>query len=558
MVIALCQQLKQKGYRPFIISRGYKSLLSNHQTALRVAEHHSARDVGDEPLMLSKVAPVWISKNRVLAAKAAEAAGATHIIMDDGFQNPTLFKDLSFIIMNGAEPFGNRALFPAGPMREFAFHAFKRADAVISIDDQAQSHGSFHDLPLFTAAIEAKAPDLPQTPLIAFCGLALPEKFKVTLDRLGASIAEFIIYPDHHFYEDEDFKTLNHALEQHSGAHLVTTRKDFVRLPPHMQDKTAVVDIDLTLDHADDFNEFLFSHLQKSRFILPTLSLRRRVIYFGETLLAYALYGFFALLPLDRASNLGGLIMRKLGPRLGASKRALKNITLAFPDKTADDHHRILIEMWDNLGRVIAEYPHLHHIWDRVDFIGKDHIITARDDGKAGILFGGHIANWEIQAIAAKRIGLDLHLVYRKPNNPYVDGLLRFMRNSGAAGHIQKGGDGARHILSLLKRGEHVGMLVDQKLNEGLPIPFFGRDAMTAAAIATFALKFNCPLFPARVERLQGAHFRMRFYPAMQFNLSGDKDQDLITILTAINQLLESWIRENPAQWLWTHRRWPD
>jgi KDO2-lipid IV(A) lauroyltransferase len=118
--------------------------------------------------------------------------------------------------------------------------------------------------------------------------------------------------------------------------------------------------------------------------------------------------------------------------------------------------------------------------------------------------------------------------------------------------------DGAREIVTALKGGAAIAMLMDQKLNEGLPVPFFGRPAMTAPAIAQFALKFRCPVYPARAERLGGSRIRVTVLPPLDIRETGDKEADIFKILTDINMLLESWIRERPEQWLWIHRRWPD
>ena len=191
-----------------------------------------------------------------------------------------------------------------------------------------------------------------------------------------------------------------------------------------------------------------------------------------------------------------------------------------------------------------------------VEIVGIEHIEMARDSGRPALLFSGHIANWEIPAIR-QRTGLDLHVVYRKPNNPGVDRLLRYARSSGCIGQIQKGSDGAREIVSVLRKGGAIGMLVDQKLNEGLPIPFFGRDAMTAPAIAHFALKFKCPIYPYRVERFSDSRYRITILEALAIENTGCKLDDVKRILTDINALLEGWIRATPEQWLWIHRRWP-
>lgn len=291
-----------------------------------------------------------------------------------------------------------------------------------------------------------------------------------------------------------------------------------------------------------------------------TFPLGRRIRYALETVFVYAVYSFFRLLPLDSASDFGGWICRRIGPRLKSSATARRNLAAAFPEKSEEERESIVRGMWDNLGRVAAEYAHLHRIWNRVDLAGGEYLEDVRRRGQAAIFFTGHIANWEIPAIAAKKAGVNISLVYRKPNNPGVDGLLRHARSSGAAGHIKKGGEGARDMVAVLKNNGVLGVLMDQKLNEGMPIPFFGRDAMTAPAIAHFSFKFNCPVYPVRIERLPqaGAKFRMTIFPPLALPRSGDKERDTRVLLTEINRLLESWIRERPEQWLWIHRRWPD
>jgi KDO2-lipid IV(A) lauroyltransferase len=288
------------------------------------------------------------------------------------------------------------------------------------------------------------------------------------------------------------------------------------------------------------------------------ISITQRFRYVFETALVYSIYGFFSVLPLHVASNLGAGLMRRLGPRLGISRHAEKNIARAFPEKNETERRSILLGMWDNLGRTAAEYAHLHDIWSEVELVGQEHLIAARDSGKPSIFFAAHLGNWEINAISAKKSGLPIHLIYRRPNNPWVDGLLRRARDSAAAGHIAKGSDGAREIFSLLKKNQAIGFLMDQKLNEGISVPFFGIGAMTAPAIAQFAIKFDCPLYPSRVERLSGAKFRVTIYPPLVPHFSGDKDSDVYQILSAINARIEGWVRERPEQWLWLHRRWPD
>ncbi|CUW37380.1 putative Lipid A biosynthesis (KDO)2-(lauroyl)-lipid IVA acyltransferase [Magnetospirillum sp. XM-1] len=279
-----------------------------------------------------------------------------------------------------------------------------------------------------------------------------------------------------------------------------------------------------------------------------------------EALGARVVWGLFAALPLDAASGLGGWLGRTVGPLLGGVNRvARRNLKAAFPEKSDAEIKTIIADMWDNIGRVAGEFPHLKRIAaERVELIGGENIDLLRDDGKAGIFISGHMGNWEVNGAVAAARGLPLNLVYRAANNPYVEDLYRKGRADACHALIQKGPEGARQALITLKKGGHLGMLVDQKMNDGVAIPFFGRDAMTAPAQAVFATKFKCPLVPARVERIKGAHFRVTVLPPMEFPHTNDNHEDNRLLLVRINALLEEWIRERPAQWLWVHRRWPE
>lgn len=278
-----------------------------------------------------------------------------------------------------------------------------------------------------------------------------------------------------------------------------------------------------------------------------------------EALAAQFIWALFGVLPVDAASATGGWLARTIGPLMGASKIARRNLARAFPLKNPDEIEAIVRGMWDNIGRVAGEFPHLDQIAaQRVELIGTEYIDLLRDDGQPGIFISGHVGNWELNGAVAVAHGLPLHLVYRAANNPWIEELYRKGRKNGAVGLIQKGSEGARQALLVLKKGGHLGMLVDQKMNDGVAIPFFGRDAMTAPAIAQFATRFKCPLVPARVERLNGANFRLTVYPPLEFPHTGDAHDDNRLLLIRINDLLEEWVRERPDQWLWVHRRWPE
>ena len=297
---------------------------------------------------------------------------------------------------------------------------------------------------------------------------------------------------------------------------------------------------------------------QKEHFTIH-MPWKRALRYRVEAGFVYLIWGFFKILPVSWASATGGFLLRKLGPKMAVSRKAMHNIVLSFPEKSTMEHQDILVGMWDNLGRVVAEYPHLSKIWQRTEVIGGQHLHDLKKSGKAGILFGGHLANWEVQPLVTVNHGLDVGIVYRKPNNPFVANLIYNTRcKTGNKIQIEKSAQGARHLTRILKDKGIVGMLMDQKLNQGMAIPFFGREAMTAPSIGQFALKYDAVVIPIQIARIKGASFRATVYPPMDIDNTGDKEADIRRILTQMNACFEDWIRENPSQWLWLHRRWPD
>ncbi len=280
-----------------------------------------------------------------------------------------------------------------------------------------------------------------------------------------------------------------------------------------------------------------------------------------QAALAHIVLFLVRLIPIGAASAFGGWLGRSLGPRFGVTRIARKNLQAAFPDKTPADIEAIILGMWDNLGRSFFEFAHLDHLRftgpnPHVEIVGAENIARLRDDGQPGIFVSGHLANWEIPAWGVHSQGLDIHLIYRAPNNPLMESLFA-RRMPGRGELLPKGRFGAKRALQLLKTGEHLGILVDQKMNDGIAVPFFGRDAMTAPAVAQFAYRLGCPVVPVHAERLGGVKFRITYHPPMQLPDTGERQADILQAMTEINAQLESWIRQNPEQWLWVHRRWP-
>lgn len=309
------------------------------------------------------------------------------------------------------------------------------------------------------------------------------------------------------------------------------------------------------IDHFRD----RFGHLARVA-IGPIRAARRRLAHLAEAAILQLVMALVAALPVGVASSCGGRLAGWIGPYLGVSRCALRNLTRALPENDAAENQRILAGMWDNLGRAVAELPHLTRICgadcERVEIVNGEALVELLSSDRPALLFGGHFANWEIgPSIIHRLMGDSLLSVYRSANNPWVDRMLRQRLSARCA--VPKGAEGGRALLRHLRRGGHVAMLVDQKQNDGIAVPFFGMAAMTAPGLARLALRFACRIVPVRVERLSGARFRVTVLPPLTIVDTGDAARDVLNGMTRVNRLIESWVRERPEQWLWLHRRWP-
>ena len=277
-----------------------------------------------------------------------------------------------------------------------------------------------------------------------------------------------------------------------------------------------------------------------------------------------AFIGFFRVVGLQAASAIGGFIGRNVFYRIrGIMNRARENLRAAFPEKSPAEIEAIVVEMCDNLGRTVAEYAHLdkfsmHGPNPRLEVVNADTGRAAMATGKGVMFFSGHFANWEMMPFVARQLGFDGGEVYRPPNNPMIDRWLVAQRiKNGPAEQIAKGAAGTRKIFTLLRRGKAIFLLTDQKTNEGIAVPFFGREAMTTPAPAMLALKLGSVLLPASNERLPGPRFRMTIYPPLAYAPTGDQERDIHALTCLINDAVERSVRARPSQWLWIHRRWP-
>lgn len=292
---------------------------------------------------------------------------------------------------------------------------------------------------------------------------------------------------------------------------------------------------------------------------VPELGLLKRIRYALEFIPLGLLIGIFFALGPDTASNFAGWLGRKFGPKFAKTRKAITHLKMALPGKTDDEYKKIAAGMWDNLARIFAEYPHLNHHAIRMEIIGIEHLKTAFDDYGQAILFSGHIGNWELMAPALLEYGIELDLVYRAPNNPYADRTLDYFRSmNGRLVTIPKSKAGTRLLVERLRENKSIGILIDQKYNEGIAAPFLGHPAMTSPAFIQLGQKFDCPVIPFRVERLENTRFRMSFYEPLRLFDAEGISRPAEELVAEAHTLLEAWIKERPEQWLWIHRRWID
>jgi KDO2-lipid IV(A) lauroyltransferase len=287
----------------------------------------------------------------------------------------------------------------------------------------------------------------------------------------------------------------------------------------------------------------------------------KMMTYRLEAVAARLFFLLLGALPIDSASAFGGWLARRIGPLTGAHRIAERNIRAALPSLDNAQVAKTLTGMWDNIGRTVAEYPHLEILMTdekRVEIVDPAGLAdSVRDDGVGGILIGMHFGNWELSTLPSVRFGFKQQNFYRAPNNPFVEQMLQDMRKPlRQDGFLKKSAEGARKALILLKHGTHIGMLADQKQNEGIAVPFFGRDAKTTTAPAAYARRLDLPIIADCVERLGGAKFRIHV-AAIPVSRTANQEADIIETTRRINDRLESWIREHPEQWFWVHRRWP-
>lgn len=270
-------------------------------------------------------------------------------------------------------------------------------------------------------------------------------------------------------------------------------------------------------------------------------------------------------LPPDRALNFTAAAARKIGPWFGRHRTALDNLRQAYPEKPEQEIEAIALQMWDNMARLAGEYIFLDQLFDfdpdnrgsgRIEIVGEELFVRLAAEKKPHILFTAHLGNFELLPIAAAVHGLKVTALFRPPNNPYIAQYVLSTRRS-TMGELMETRAGAAFALgAILEKGGNVGALVDQKFTGGVLTTFFDRPCETNPVVPMLARRFDCAVHPARCIRLPGNRYRLEIHDALELARNEHGDIDIEASTQLLNDVVEGWVREDPGQWMWFHKRW--
>jgi KDO2-lipid IV(A) lauroyltransferase len=282
----------------------------------------------------------------------------------------------------------------------------------------------------------------------------------------------------------------------------------------------------------------------------------QRLIWLLEAIVLGVVLLFIRLMPVAMASRAGGALMQWVGPKLKKNKAFKLNFKTAFPELSFAEREQLVRKAWYSAGQVLAEYVHLKTIRNRrleIQVHGDSEVFT--NPQVPAVFVGAHAANWEMAAAAISRQGIDVAVVYSPFSNPYLDRIMAYSRKALGVGLLARDAS-PRGMLRQLKQGS-IGLVVDQRVDSGTPIPFFGMDKATTLVPARLALSKHCDLIPIKIERTAPARYRVSFYPPVKPTDSAASSEDqAIAMMTQVNDYFEQWIRERPGDWFCSKRRW--
>ncbi|MEM9254109.1 MAG: lauroyl acyltransferase [Pseudomonadota bacterium] len=287
----------------------------------------------------------------------------------------------------------------------------------------------------------------------------------------------------------------------------------------------------------------------------------RQILWRLDYALLWLLQKILLCLPVDASSRMGERLGRFIGPRL-KRKTAIyrENLAIAFPELSAAQLDDLIHRAWGRAGRILAEYPHLATFLEnpeRLEIEIREPIPTFADTSQPCVVVSAHVSNWEVVCSAMARLGMPNASLYSPPTNPFLDRMLLESRQALDCELLPRD-NSARALMKAMKEGRTAGMVMDRRVDDGKPIRFFGHDKLSTIMPAKLALKFNCALVPAQVERLQDARYRVTFHPPIRPSLPhADEVTRAIDMTQQLHDQFEDWIRQKPEDWFCSKRLWP-
>ena len=286
--------------------------------------------------------------------------------------------------------------------------------------------------------------------------------------------------------------------------------------------------------------------------------------YFLEFLIVIFFFTISKILGLKKSSYLFSKIFKKIGPHIRSSKKIEKNILIAFPKLNQEEIQSIMDQMWSNYGGVFAEYMHLNFLrknkYNNVEIKGLAQLNELKNLKKPILFFSAHLANFELLAMYLEKKGFNISALYRPLNNPFLNPIMEYLRKKHICQNqipktipgISKYKYAARELISKIKKGENIALMVDQKVTQGIKVNFFGKEALTMNLPAQMAIKYNYILQPLSIKR----NMENNFYIKIENPINVDNEDDEYSITCKINNKIEEIITKNPGEWIWTHDRW--
>jgi len=295
------------------------------------------------------------------------------------------------------------------------------------------------------------------------------------------------------------------------------------------------------------------------------LRLLRRVNYWIIAQLALTVLRILRLLPATWSLNFLDRTARRIGPLMGRHRAALANLRAAYPEKNDAEIEAVALDMWSNMARLVGEYVYMAQLTRadpatglpaNIEIVGEDLFVRLCEEKGPHIFFTGHLGNFEILPTVAAAYGLQMSALFRAPNNPFLAAELMETRSESMGDLVASGRGSAFTLARILDGGGNIGLLVDQKFSGGIETTFFGRPCQTNPLLAKLARHYDCPVHPARCIRLPGNRFRLELHEKLDLPRTETGAVDVNATAQLLNDVVEGWIREDPGQWMWFHRRW--